>query len=99
MMRRGERVYLINLHETRRHRARPVTVAVRVTLDRSAGGVQRMVPAIGRVRWLLLLLLLLLVVAPRIDRPLAVYWHIVHKNAVLVVPRSAEDPSTKRNGN
>lgn len=85
-MRRRERVYLINLHETRRHRARPVAVAVRVTLNRSARGVQRMVPAVGRVRRLLLLLLM--VMAPRIDGPLAVHRHIVQKNAILVVPGS-----------
>lgn len=82
MVRPGERVYLINLHETRRHRA----LAVRVTLDRSsARGVKRMVPAIGRVRRLLRLLLLM-VVAPQIARPLAVHRHVVQEGSVLVIP-------------
>lgn len=90
MMRRGERVYLINLHETRRHRARSVTVAVRVTLNRSARGVQRMVPAIGRVRRLLLLLLLLLMMmTPGINGPLTIHRHIVQKNTVLIISESA----------
>ncbi|EZA57353.1 hypothetical protein X777_02604 [Ooceraea biroi] len=72
MVRRGKRVYLINLHETRRYRTRPVTVAVRVTLNRSTRGVQRMIPAVRIRRLLLLLLLLLLMVMAPQDFPLRI---------------------------
>jgi len=93
MMRCGERVYLINLHETGWHGTRPMAMAVRVTLNRSTRGVQRVVPAI-RIRRLLLLLLLLLLrlllllmmMAPRIDRSLAIDRYVVQKGTVLVVP-------------